>query len=108
MRYDGVWYSVPWQYAKKRLLIRAPLDGREVFIYHKMKLITSDKRSYTKYAKVIDENHAKGLAGWRRIKEKERDFTFQLLPPGPGVGIKRRSPLVEERPLEVYERIARF
>lgn len=99
-------YSVPWQYAKKWLLLRAPLDGKRIFIYHKMTLIASHERCYTKYAKIIDENHTQGLTRSRRIKEEKGEFTFQLLPPGPGVGIKRMSPLVEERPLEVYERIA--
>lgn len=57
----------------------------------------------------IDKNHAKGLVRSRRIGgEEKRDLAFQFLPPGPGIGIKRISPLVEERPLEVYERIARL
>jgi hypothetical protein len=106
--YDGVWYSVPWQYAKKNVLLRAPLDSKMIFIYHNMKLIASHERCYRRYAKIIDENHAKGLTRSRRIREEKRDLTFQFLPPGPGVGIKRVSPLVEERALEVYERIARF
>ncbi|RLE09785.1 IS21 family transposase [Candidatus Aerophobetes bacterium] len=108
VRYKGVWYSVPWQYARKRVLLRAPLDGKKIFIYQKMNLIAEHERCYIRYTKVINEEHVRGLIKKRRQrKEKENSIQF-ILPSGPGIGLERVAPEVEERPLIEYEKIAKM
>ena len=106
VRYKGVWYSVPWQYARRRVLVRVPLDGKKIFIYHREKLIAEHERCYTRYTKVINKEHIRGFIKWRKGEQKEENSIELILPSGPGIGLERIAPQVEERPLAEYEKIA--
>jgi len=105
LRYQGVWYSVPSEYARRRVVLRAPLDGKKILIYHHHELIAEHERCYVKYTKVMKEEHVRGLMRWRRPQEKEENRIGLILPRGPGIGIERGAPLVEERALTEYEKV---
>lgn len=104
--YQGVHYSVPHRYVGKVVTVREPLAGGVIHIHFQDERIATHIKSREKGAFVIDEEHYTGL--WptrlrhgRGPGDEERDGV--PLPAGPGVGLSHVAPVVEARPLAVYE-----
>jgi hypothetical protein len=104
--YQGVRYSVPHRYVGKVVTVREPVEGGVIHIHFQDERIATHPKGLEKGAFIIDEEHYKGL--WpKRLRHGRgsggREGNGVPLPAGPGVGLAHVAPVVEERPLDVYE-----
>ncbi len=104
--YRGNRYSVPPTYVGKTITIRQALDIDVVRIFHQQDLIAEHKLATGKGGMVIDPVHYRGLMPRSGMTEQKPAEALIELTPGPGVGLHHLAPLVELRPLAVYEEVA--
>ena len=106
LSYGGNRYSVPHPYAGKSVVVREPLDTGTVRIFHHQDLIAQHKAATGKGGMVIDPAHYARLPHRSRIPVLTAPAVLAELTPGPGVGLHHPVPVVEFRPLAVYEEAA--
>ncbi len=108
--YRGNRYSVPWRFAGKIVLVREPVSGGRIEVYHDVKVIAEHRLAEGRGALVSVPEHYEGLAEKRRPRwpapPAEGSPGAVELTPGPGVGRGFLAPAVEQRSLAVYEEVA--
>ncbi len=76
VRFDANRYSVPAQYASRRLSLR--VYPSEVLIYHERELIARHRRSYERNADILNDDHQRRLLQQRR-GAREQQHLLRLL-----------------------------
>jgi transposase len=94
LSYRGQRYSVPHAYAGKAVLVKEPVRGGEITIWHQHRLLCRHRLGASKGEFHIDPEHYRGLPGGRRLQPAP----VPLPPPV--------APEVEIRPLAVYEEVS--
>lgn len=100
--YCGNRYSVPHPHAGKAVLVREPLDGGLIRIFHQQDLIAEHARSRGKGEMIVEPSHYGNLPRRCRVPASPAATVFAELTPGPGVGLHYTIPEVELRPLSIY------
>jgi transposase len=112
LSYRGNRYSVPFRFAGKTVLVREPVAGDCIEIYHDVKIIAEHRLADGRGAMVSNPAHYEGLAEQRRPRGPapppggSGSSAPVELTPGPGVGRGFLAPEVEQRSLAVYEEVA--
>lgn len=101
--YRGNRYSVPHPYAGKRVVVREPVEGGAIAIWHQQERIAEHILAAGKGAMVINPEHYRGLERRPRFAETKAAAPGRELVAGPGVGRHFAVPEVEVRPLAAYE-----
>lgn len=104
--YRGNRYSTPHAYAGKSVLVREPLDGNRIRVFHQQDLIAEHEMATGKGAMIVDPSHYANLPRRSRIPSSPAVTTLAQLTPGPGVGLHYTIPVVELRSLAMYEEVA--
>src|SRR5947209_14044583 len=91
--YQGQRYSVPHAYAEKTVLVKEPVHGGEITIWHQHRLLCRHRLGTRPGEFHIDPEHYRGLPGSQSL----RPALAPLPPPG--------APEVEIRPLATYEEV---
>jgi hypothetical protein len=98
---------VPHHYAGKSVMVRQPLDAGTVRIFHHQDLIAEHPMATGKGEMAIDPAHYARLPRRFRISTSwTAPAILAELVPGPGVGLHHAVPVVELRPLSIYEEVA--
>ena len=108
LSYRGNRYSVPFRCAGKTLLVRQPVAGGKIEIYHDLDVVAEHRLAEGRGAMVLDASHYAEL-GQRRVDRRPLAVPPMAAPeltPGPGVGHHFVPPEVEQRSLAVYEEVA--
>jgi transposase len=106
IQFDSLADPVPHTYVGKTVTVREALDASIIRIFHHQELIAEHKLAMGKGEMVMDREHYRGLPhGPRKDEEKPSGPGVELLP-GPGVGLHHMAPVVELRPLSLYEEVA--
>ena len=110
LSYRGNRYSVPFRHAGKTVLVREPVAGGRIEIYHDIEVVAEHRLAEGRGVMVIDPAHYQGMPERRRDRGPTGGAA-QLaavieLTPGPGVGRGFVPPTVEQRSLAVYEEVA--
>lgn len=104
VHYRGSRYSVPHRYAGQAVVVREPLSGERLRIYHQGELIAEHALSRQRGAAVYEAQHFVGLFPKRPLRLPSRPAPAgRRLPAGPGLGLDHVAPVVQQRPLAVYE-----
>jgi transposase len=101
--YRGSRYSVPHRYAGQRVVVKEPVEGGRIAIWHQQERMAEHVLAETKGAMIIDPQHYQGLQRRPRVAEKKAAVPARELVAGPGVGRHFAVPEVEVRPLTAYE-----
>lgn len=104
--YRGNRYSVPHTYAGKNVVVRESLEGRWIRILHRQELITEHEMATGKGKMILNAIHYRGLPRRQRLPVQDAPLSVAELTPGPGVGLHHPVPVVELRPLSIYEEVA--
>lgn len=110
LSYRGNRYSVPYRHAGTTVVVREPVAGDTIEIYHDIERIAEHRLAQGRGVIVIDPAHYAGIRDQRRSRGPASG-TLAMSPPveltpGPGVGRGFVPPEVEQRPLAVYEEVA--
>ncbi|MGB6132544.1 MAG: IS21 family transposase [Acidobacteriaceae bacterium] len=100
--YRGNRYSAPHLYAGKTVLVREPLDGGLLRIFHQQDLIAEHALAKGKGEAVVERAHYGNLPRRPRGPISTAPAIVSELMPGPGVGLHYTIPEVELRPLSIY------
>lgn len=104
--YRGNRYSVPFPYVGKTVIVREPLDGGVLRIFHRQDRIAEHVLASGKGAMVMEREHYGSLPCMNRVRIATTHEAVRELVPGPGVGLHHAVPEVELRPLTTYEEVA--
>lgn len=100
--YRGNRYSVPHVYAGKSVLVRQPLDGSLVRIFHQQDLIAEHALAEGKGGMILEPSDYGNLPRRSRVPASPAATVFAELTPGPDVGLHYTIPEVELRPRSIY------
>ncbi len=100
--YRGNRYSAPHPCAGKGVLVREPLDGNRIKVFHQQDLVAEHELATGKGAMIIDGSHYASLPRRPRVPASPASTVVAELMPGPGVGLHFTVPEVELRPLSIY------
>jgi transposase len=100
--YRGNRYSVPYAHAGKSVLVREPLHGRCLRIFHQQDLIAEHTLARGRGEMVVERAHYGSLPRRPRGLISTAPTVVAELTPGPGVGLHYVVPEVEFRPLSIY------
>lgn len=89
--YEGVLYSVPWQYAGGQVEVEERL-GSELFVWWHNQVVAQHVTPQDGSKRVYNPQHMVGLPTAQRFKQSN--------------GLRQCYPEVEQRPLSVYDRLA--
>lgn len=92
--YRGQRYSVPHAYAGKTVLVKEPVRGTEITVWHQNRLLCRHRLGTRRGEFQINPDHYRGLPGSRGVQSA----LVPLLPAG--------APEVEIRSLAVYEEVS--
>lgn len=104
--YRGSRYSVPHAYAGRRVVVKQPLSGSPLTLCCQHETIATHPLSASRGALVITAEHYGRLPQRPAPVLRSASIAVPELAPGPGVGRHYAVPLVEIRPLAVYDEVA--
>ena len=88
------------------MTVRQPLDTDTIRIFHQRNLLAEHELATGKGEMVMKRAHYSGLPRRTRVSTATPATMIAELTPGPGVGLHHAVPVVELRPLSVYEEVA--
>lgn len=101
--YDGSRYSVPHAYAGQPVVVKVPIQGEPITIWRQEQCVATHGRALRKGQMVIEAAHYEGLPRRCFASPPKPEPPVPVLPAGPGVGAAHTVPVVQSRPLSVYE-----
>ena len=101
--YRGNRYSVPHQFAGNSVVVREPLDGAAIRIFHQHDLVAEHRLSADRGEMILEPSHYASLPRRSRMPVLRTSSPAVELTPGPGVGLHYVAPEVEFRPLSIYQ-----